>query len=98
MSRGKSFTREQQKKAARAKKGLAKYMAEDETGLAGKIGSRSWIFDEYRKIYNKCCPACKALIQKTGGRAAFTDYCPECQRIAAPHLKNIQVMLGRSKE
>lgn len=97
MSRGKSFTRQQQHAAAAAKKGLAKHIAEDDTGLASKIGSRTWLVDEYRQIYNKCCPTCKVLIQRTGGKAEFKDYCPTCQQAALPHLKNIQVMLGRSK-
>lgn len=98
MSRGKQIRREQERKnKAAAKQALAEHLitADDVTK---KVGSSTWIMDEYRQIYNKCCPACRALIQRTGGKAQFTDYCPACQQAALPHLKNVQVMLGQTKK
>lgn len=97
MSRGKKFTRQQQKNAAAAKTGLAKYLKEETTGTAAKIGSQGWVFDEYRKIYNKVCPACRGLITKTKGKAPFTDYCAPCQTKIKPHLETINTMLGQKK-
>lgn len=84
--------RKNQKNRTVAEKGLAKHLAKSK--VAGVIGRSHWMVDEYRKIYNKCCGKCKALIIKTGGRATFKQYCSGCQVKAKPHLQNIKVMLG----
>lgn len=95
--RGAQFTRQQQRNSAAAKKGLSQHLATADN-LTKRIASSTFIIEEYRKIYNKCCPKCQALIQRTGGKAAFALYCPACQVAATPHLKNIQVMLGKCKK
>lgn len=89
--------KQQQRAKAAAKKGLTKFLLQDKTGTAAQIASKSWIFDNFRKLYNELCDACKQRVMQTKGALPLNEYCPDCQQKAQRILGSVPTMLKAEK-